>query len=161
MITYLVVFLVRILFFSVRNWHLKELVFTRSWGVKGLSLTSFHFTVTIWIPNTWMPDSMGVQYSNGKVMWLGGPFEYRTIWTTNRLFQSGFQTTIWIPDYLNTRLVRYSDGYCIQSGVLFSGLTSTSFWRMSTLQTPVSSTPRRKSLSQPSFTQPRNKATIW
>ena len=64
---------------------------------------------------------MEVQYSNGK--W---PFENRTFWTINRLFQSGFQTTSQIPDHMttrpfdnrtliyhsNTRLVRYSVGYC-------------------------------------------------
>ena len=33
-------------------------------------------------------------------MWLGRPFEYRTFWAINRLFQSGFQTTIWIPNHL-------------------------------------------------------------
>ena len=61
---------------------------------------------------------MGVRYSNGKVMWLGRPFACRTFWTINRLFQSGFQTTIWIPDHLtsrhlNSRLVQYSNGYCL------------------------------------------------
>ena len=50
----------------------------------------------------WILDSMGVRYSNGKVTWLGGRFEYQTFWTINRLFQSGFQTTIWISDHLAT-----------------------------------------------------------
>ena len=68
----------------------------------------------------WIPDRMGIQYSNGKVMWVGRPSEYQMFWTINRLFQSGFQTITWIQDYLttghkstihlNTRLVRYSDG---------------------------------------------------
>ena len=35
-------------------------------------------TVTIWIPNTWILDSMGSRYSNGKVKWLGRPSEYST-----------------------------------------------------------------------------------
>ena len=40
---------------------------------------------------------------NGKVTWLGGPLEYPTFWAINRLFQSGFETTIkrktiWPPD---------------------------------------------------------------
>ena len=42
----------------------------------------------------WIPDSMGVQYSNGQVTWLSGHFEYQTFWTKNWLFQ----TTIWQPD---------------------------------------------------------------
>ena len=80
----------------------------------------------------WIPDSMNVRYSNGKVTWLGRPFEYRTFWTINRPYKSGFLTNIWIPDhlttrlkstqstqiyYLNTRLVRYSDGYCINKNM--------------------------------------------
>ena len=68
--------------------------------------------------------SMGVRYSNGKVMWLGGPFEYRTFCTINRLFSVQFsdhhlntgpfdnQTQIY---HSNIRLVQYSDGYCIQA----------------------------------------------
>ena len=60
------------------------------------------------IPNTkfiWIPNTMGIRYSNGKVTWLGWPFQYRTFWTTNRLFQSSpifkppFEYwTIWQPD---------------------------------------------------------------
>ena len=57
-------------------------------------------TVTIWIPSTRIPDSMGVRNSNGQVTWLGRPLEYQTFWTINRLFQSGFQTTFWIPNQL-------------------------------------------------------------
>ena len=69
------------------------------------------YTVTIWIP-----DTMGVWYSNGKVMWLGWSFEYRTFWTINRLFSFQFSdchlTTKpfdnWTQIYhLNTRLVRF------------------------------------------------------
>ena len=78
-------------------------------------------TVTIWKPNTWIPDSMGVRYSNGKVTWLGGPFEYWTFWTINKFFSLRFsyhpnigpfdnRTQIY---HLNTRLVQYSNGYCI------------------------------------------------
>ena len=85
----------------------------KSWKV-GLICFLFKYTVTIWIL-----DSMGVWYSNGKVTWLGRPFEYQTFCTINRLFQSGFQNTIWIPDWqpdtnyhLNTRLVWYSGRYC-------------------------------------------------
>ena len=81
------------------------------------------YTVTIWILNTWIPDSMGVQYSNGKVTWLGRPFKYQTIWTINSLFSIQFsdnhlntgpfdnRTQIY---HLNTRLVWHSDGYCTQ-----------------------------------------------
>ena len=80
--------------------HVKEQVkiiwlFQRAWS-------HIWSIVTIWILNTWIPDNMGVQYSNGKVMWLHGPFEYRIFWTINRLFQSDFQTTIWIPNHLTT-----------------------------------------------------------
>ena len=49
-----------------------------------------------------IPDSMGVQYSNGKVTWFCRPFEYQTFWTINRLFPSGFQTTIWKTVHLTT-----------------------------------------------------------
>ena len=60
-------------------------------------------TLTIWIGNTWIPDSMGVPYSNGKVTWLGQPFKYRTFWNIKRLFLSNFHPpfkcrTIWQPD---------------------------------------------------------------
>ena len=51
----------------------------------------------------WILDCMGVWYSNGKVMWLGGPFKYQIFWIMNRLFQSSFQTTIQIPDHLTTK----------------------------------------------------------
>ena len=54
-------------------------------------------TVTIWIP-----DSLGVRYSNGKITWLGRPPENWTFWTINRHYQSGFQITIRIPDHLTT-----------------------------------------------------------
>ena len=73
------------------------------------------------ITNTWIPDSMGVRYSNGN-KWLGGPFKYRTFWTINRLFSVRFSDhhlNTWPFDnrtqmyHLNTRLVQYSDGYCI------------------------------------------------
>ena len=56
------------------------------------------------------------RYSNSKIPWLGGPLEYRTFWTINRVFSVRFsdhhsnRTQIY-P--LNTRLVRYSDGYYI------------------------------------------------
>ena len=85
---------------------------TTQQGLETCSLLSTccqNHPVTLWIPNTLIPasseyqNSMGVRYSNGKVTWLGGPFEYRTFRTINRLFQSGFQTTIWIPDHLTTR----------------------------------------------------------
>ena len=90
-------------------------------------------TVTIWIPNTWILDS-----SEYQTVWVSGIDMVQSrdladhsntgFWTLNRLFQSGFQTTICIPDHLHTRpfdnptqiyhlytrLVRYSDGYCIQ-----------------------------------------------
>ena len=70
----------------------------------------------------WIQDSMGVWYSNGKVTWLGGPFKYRTFWTINTLFSVRFsdhllntrpfenRTQIY---HSNTRLVWYSDGYCV------------------------------------------------
>ena len=79
-------------------------------------------TVIIWIPDTWIPNSMGVLYSNGKLKSLSGPFEYQTFWTINKLFSFRFsdhhlnsspfynQTQI---NHSNTRLVQYSDGYCM------------------------------------------------
>ena len=69
----------------------------------------------------WILDSMGVRYSNGKVMWLGGPFENRTFWTINGLFSvrcSGYYSNTRPFDkhtqiyHSNTRLVWHSDGYC-------------------------------------------------
>ena len=77
-------------------------------------------TVTIWVPNIWIP-SMGVCYSNGKVAWLGGPFKYRTFWIIKRVFSVRFSDHHWNtgPFYnraqiyhFNSSLVRYSDGYC-------------------------------------------------
>ena len=85
-------------------------------------------TVTIWILNTWIPDSMGVWYSKGKVTWLGEAFKYRTFWTINRLFSVRFsdhysntrlfdnRTQIY---HLNTRLVRYSDVYSTHCLAIF------------------------------------------
>ena len=53
-------------------------------------------TLTIWIPNTWIPDSMGVRYSNGQVMWLGRPFEHHFFSPDSR---PPFKyQTIWQPD---------------------------------------------------------------
>ena len=95
---------------------------TTNWFSKVQRVT----TVTIWIPNTRIPDSMGVRYSNGKVTWLGGPFKYQTFWTINRLFSVRFSDhhlntgpfDNWTLIYhLNTRLVSYSDGYCNSKNV--------------------------------------------
>ena len=55
-------------------------------------------------PNTQfilIQDSMAVSIQM-VVTWLCRPFEYQTFWTINRLFQTGFQTTIWIPKHLTT-----------------------------------------------------------
>ena len=85
-------------------------------------------TVTIWITNTWIPESSEywtVRVSSTQIVnsrdladhLNTGHFEPFT-----GFFQLGFQTTIQIPGYLlatghkftnlNNRLVRYSDGYC-------------------------------------------------
>ena len=65
---------------------------------------------------------MGVRYSKSKVMWPGGLFKYQKFWTINILFSVQFsdchsntgpfdnRTQIYL---LNTRLVWYSDAYCI------------------------------------------------
>ena len=90
---------------------------------------------------TWIPDSIGVRYSNGKAMWLGRTFEYWKFWTINRLF------SVWFSDhysnttfdnrtkiyYLNTRLVLYSYGYLFywkngQNVVLWKVLLTTWNW---------------------------------
>ena len=64
---------------------------------------------------------MFVQYSNGKVTWISQPFEYRTLWTINRLLSVRFSdhhSNTWPFDnrtqiyHLNTRLACYSDPYC-------------------------------------------------
>ena len=62
-------------------------------------------TVTIWILDTRIPDlsEYWVYSIQMVVMWLAGSFKYRTFWTINRLFQSGFQPTIRIQDHLTTR----------------------------------------------------------
>ena len=39
----------------------------------------------------WIPDRIGVWYSNGKVAWLGRPFEYQTLWTINSFFSPVFR----------------------------------------------------------------------
>ena len=69
----------------------------------------------------WIPDSMGVWYLNGKVTWLGIPFDYRNIldhkqafsvWFSDQHLSTGpfdYRTQIY---HLNTRLALYSDGYC-------------------------------------------------
>ena len=63
-------------------------------------MKQFLTPVTIWIPKTWIPDSIGVRYSM-VVTWLGRPFEYQTIWQLNTIY------------YLKTRLVPYWDDYFI------------------------------------------------
>ena len=50
----------------------------------------------IWLPDTECP------LFKCWITWLCKPFEYWTFWITNRLFQSGFQTTIWKVDHLTT-----------------------------------------------------------
>ena len=71
----------------------------------------------------WILDSMGVQYSNGKVTWLGRLFKYQAFCTINRLFSVRFSDhhSNTGPfdmrkqiQHLKTRLVWYSDGYCIE-----------------------------------------------
>ena len=66
------------------------------------------------------PDSMGVQYSNGKSCDLAD-HSNKHFGPKTGFLKSGFQTTVWLPFdnqtqicHSNTRLVRYSDGYCIQ-----------------------------------------------
>ena len=57
-------------------------------------------------PNTgfiWIPDTLGVWHSNGKVMWLGWLFEYQTFWTIRGFLSPYFSPpfkyqTIWQPD---------------------------------------------------------------
>ena len=80
-------------------------------------------TVTIWIPNTWIPDIKVVQYSNGKVTWfadhsntrhfgpqtgflsliLRPPFEYWTIWQRDTNLPFEYQTS---PEFRWLLLVR-------------------------------------------------------
>ena len=91
----------------------------------------------------WIPDHMGVQYSNGKVTWLSQPFEFQTCWTINRLFQ----TTIWTPDHSITGqkfTIWIPDGiqmvtYCIRYGI------PTVFWKLYSQRTDSEiETPRRR-----------------
>ena len=85
-------------------------------------------TITIWIPNIWNTNIWPLQhffvpFSNGLITWLDGPFKHGTFNTINHTFLSGFQTTHHsnsglfdkrtLLDFLNTRLVQYSGGYCI------------------------------------------------
>ena len=96
-----------------RSWTL--VCYLTEWRTKRVHYSDHHYTcnwafeyqttVTIWLLDIWIPASnytMGVWYSNGLVMWLGRPLENWTFWTINKLFQSGFQTTIWILDHLTT-----------------------------------------------------------
>ena len=82
--------------------------------------------VTIWILNTWNPKiwlfkHFFVWSSNGMVMWLGRPFEYRHFRPQRDFFvkfSDHHSETILFNnrpcfDHSNTRLVWYSDGYCI------------------------------------------------
>ena len=71
---------------------------------------------------------MSVRYSNGKVTWLRGPFKYRTFWTINRLFFSPvsdhhLNTGLFDNQtqfcHSNTRLVRYSNGYCNRLWIVY------------------------------------------
>ena len=60
--------------------------------------------------------------SNGLITWLGGTFEYWTFWSIKQSFfvhlsnhhskNKPFNNQASL-NHLNTRLVRYSDGYCI------------------------------------------------
>ena len=66
-------------------------------------------------------DTFLVRFTNGLIMWLGRPFEYQTFYIIKEIFFFRFsdhhlkigpfnnQTFL---DHLNTRLVRYSYGYC-------------------------------------------------
>ena len=53
----------------------------------------------------WIPDSMGVWYSNGKLTWLADHSNAIYFDKPTQIYHS------------NTRLVRYSDGYCSYSTV--------------------------------------------
>ena len=91
---------------------------------------TFLVTVSFWILNTWILDSKGVRYSNGKVtwlgrlikhwtldskgvrylngkvMWLGRLIKHWTFWTINRLCQSSFwQLNTNLPFKYQTSLV--------------------------------------------------------
>ena len=63
---------------------------------------------------------------------FGPPFEYRTFWTINRLFSVQFLDhhlntepfDNWTQIYhFDTRLVQYSDGYCMEQNLIFNSLT--------------------------------------
>ena len=103
--------------------------------------------VTIWKPDIQildirMPDIVGVWYLNGKVEWLGRPFVFRTFWTTNRLFQSGVQTTTRTLNHLTTLLVRYTDGYCTRGTFInYIVQISTFLWPPMSHLFPVSPVP--------------------
>ena len=97
-------------------------------------------TVTILIPDVRIPDSseyqtLSVQYSNGKVAWLGGPFKYWAFWTINRLFSvrfpdhhsnTGHKSTIWIPDWFGIQMVTLLTIWIpYTSGIQISGVPDT------------------------------------
>ena len=76
-------------------------------------------TVTIRIPDTWIPNSMGVQYSNGShVTWqtfrILDISDHKQVFlfrlSNNHLSASPFYNQTQI-NHSNTRLVQYSDGY--------------------------------------------------
>ena len=60
---------------------------------------SLQYTVTIWIPNTWIPDSMGFRFSNGKVTWLCGHLDRGfSVWFSDHHLTNGHKSTIQRPD---------------------------------------------------------------
>ena len=73
--------------------------------------------------NIWIPDSMGVWYSNGEVTWIGRPFKYHTFWTTKRLFSLVFrppfeyQTGLVFRWLLYWLAYKYSHPACVQDQV--------------------------------------------
>ena len=89
------------------------------------SLRQLDYTATICITNAWNPNIVlfghfFVQFSNGLITWLGGPLKNQTFLTKNTHFVRfsdhhlktrpfDIRTHLKHP---NTRLIRYSDGYC-------------------------------------------------
>ena len=80
-------------------------------------------TVTMRLPDTWITNSIGVRYSNGKVTWrdladhlntwcFGPKTDFFSLVSNHHMNTrpSNNRTQIY---YSNNRLVRYSVGYCI------------------------------------------------
>ena len=99
------------------------------WLVDNYAVTILS-AVTIWILNTWIPDSMDVQYSNGKVTRLFSPvfrppFECQTIWQPDTNLPFEYRTSLVFRCLLYIKKCPFSSTFsffvhCIKYFTLFN-----------------------------------------